>query len=193
MNHAPQGLARDIHLTGMDKDPAMLAHARRNAASLGFGGCAVFVEQDVSVPDPACHQRYDLVLANPPFRDGSGGRLSAEERRQARFESSANTEAFVAFAARALRTRGKLALVHLPERLDEVLACCMAVGLAPKRLRFVHGKADREARIMLLEAVRGGGRGLVVEPPLMLYARGQGATAMTGEALKFCPWLQCNG
>jgi tRNA1(Val) A37 N6-methylase TrmN6 len=37
---------------------------------------------------------------------------------------------------------------------------------------MVHGRRDLPARLLLLEAVRGGREGLEVLPPLILYHRG---------------------
>lgn len=181
-----------LRLTGLDRDPAMVAHARDNARKLGLAEASHFSVHDVGQPDTSLAQQFDLVLANPPFRDSTGGRVSREGKKDARFDSTASTQDFVHFGSRALKTRGRLALVHLPERLGDIMTACERNALVPKRLRFVHGKADREARILLLEAVRGGRGGPVVEPPLMLYDRGQGETAMTQDALEFCPWLRCN-
>jgi tRNA1(Val) A37 N6-methylase TrmN6 len=41
------------------------------------------------------------------------------------------------------------------------------VGLEPKRLRFVHGKTDRPARVALVELALAKSGGLVVETPLI--------------------------
>ena len=40
--------------------------------------------------------------------------------------------------------------------------------LAPKRLRFVHPKPGKEANLALLDAVKEGGEGLTLLPPLYL-------------------------
>ncbi len=81
-------------------------------------------------------------------------------------------------------------MVHLPERLADILASLDRNGLQAKRLRFVHGREGKPARIMLLDAVKGGRPGLAVEPPLILR-QGQGQ-AYTAQALAFCPFLQSN-
>jgi tRNA1(Val) A37 N6-methylase TrmN6 len=52
-----------------------------------------------------------------------------------------------------------------------------AAKLEPKRLRLVQPRAGRPANLLLLEAVKGGGAGLKVEPPLTVYAEGQTYTA----------------
>jgi len=53
----------------------------------------------------------------------------------------------------------------------------------------VQGLADKPPRLVLLMAVRGGGEGLSLDCPLILYtAQGE----LTPEALGFCPHLAAN-
>jgi tRNA1Val (adenine37-N6)-methyltransferase len=42
-------------------------------------------------------------------------------------------------------------------------------NLEPKRLRFVHSNLKSEAKMVLIEAVKEGKSGLLVERPLYLY------------------------
>ena len=51
--------------------------------------------------------------------------------------------------------------------LLEVTTQARQTGLEPKRIRFVHGRHGRPARIALLELSRAKAGGLVVEPPLI--------------------------
>jgi tRNA1Val (adenine37-N6)-methyltransferase len=117
----------------------------------------------------------DLVVSNPPFRKPLSGRMSVEpEKAIARHELELSLSELVRAAARALRARGRFCLVHLPERLADVVAECRAAGLEPKRLRFVHGRERSEARMVLVEAVKQGRAAVRVEPPLIVYeGRGQ--------------------
>ncbi len=46
----------------------------------------------------------------------------------------------------------------------------MQNGLAPKRIRFVHPKADREANMVLIEAIKAGKPdGIRILPPVVVY------------------------
>ncbi len=134
-------------------------------------------------------QGLDLVVSNPPFRKPLSGRLSNEEEKAiARHELERTLPELVKSASRALRARGRFAIVYLPERLADVVAECRGADLEPKRLRFVHGRKGAEARMVLVEAVKQGRAGLKVEPPLFVYeGRGQDYTSevleMYGEQL----------
>jgi tRNA1(Val) A37 N6-methylase TrmN6 len=90
-----------------------------------------------------------------------------------RVEQTCTFTELCAAASRALRQGGRFALVHRPERLDEVLEYTRAAGLQPKRLRFVQQDAESAPNLFLLETRRGGRAGLTVEKPLLLKENGR--------------------
>ena len=59
--------------------------------------------------------------------------------------------------------------------------------LEPKRLRMVHSNLQKEARLVLIEAVQGAKEGLTIEAPLILY---DDKGLYSEEALSFCPFLK---
>ena len=59
-------------------------------------------------------------------------------------------------------------MVHRSERLAEILDLLVKYKLEPKRIRFCHTKKDAPAKILLIEAVKGAGKSLVIESPLIL-------------------------
>ncbi|OIQ49767.1 tRNA1(Val) (adenine(37)-N6)-methyltransferase [Pseudodesulfovibrio hydrargyri] len=180
-----------LRLTGVELNPQSVEAAKENAANLHLTDKLTIEQGDVV--DWRSDGVVDFVVANPPYRKLGQGRESAEEdRRNARFEGAGTFAAFARCAAVALKTRGRFAFVHLPERLPEIMAGLADAGLASKRLRMVHGKADQEARMVLVETVQAASPGLRVEPPLILHEGTGKGTRLTGQALDFCPFLACN-
>ena len=180
---------------GLDIDPAMVEAARNNAARLGLDG--VFQAQCGDVRDVRelfKPESFGLTLLNPPYRSLDTGRAcDTAERTKARFEAQGSLEDFLDGAAWLTANRGAVALVYPAEGLARLLCGLEARRLTPKRLRLVHSRIDEPARLVLAEAVKNGGAGLVAEAPLALY-NGQGAaTRLRAAALKFCPFLACNG
>jgi tRNA1Val (adenine37-N6)-methyltransferase len=113
---------------------------------------------------------FDLVVSNPPFRRAGAGRLSAEdERAKARHELELTLGELLETASVLLKARGRFSMVYHPERLVELIDSLRAVGLEPKRLRFVHGNAGAEAKMVLVDSVKGGKGGLKTEKPLFIY------------------------
>ncbi len=115
---------------------------------------------------------FDVVVANPPYRRLRSGRQSPNAgRRIARDESAATLAEFVLAAKRYAASGAKAIFVFDAARSAELLGCLGANSLEPKRIRFVHPRADAPATTILVEARKGGGIEARVEPPLMLYDR----------------------
>ena len=116
----------------------------------------------------ACAQ-YDVVFSNPPYRPVTSGAISMGARAAARHELTATLADTVQAAAYALRHGGRLAMVHLPERLGEIVLALAAAKLAIKRLRMVQPRADRPPNLVLIEAVKGAAlTGMRHEPALIV-------------------------
>ena len=60
-------------------------------------------------------------------------------------------------------------MVHRPFRLAEIIYTLKQHKLEPKRMQFVHPYQDREANMVLIEAVRGGKSMLKLERPLIVF------------------------
>ena len=111
----------------------------------------------------------DLVAANPPYRIGGRKRQVGQA---ACHEVGTTLEDFFRAAAYALKTKGRFALVQLPERFTDAVKLGLTYNLELKRLQWVHScYVDRPAWIFLAEFVKGGRPGLEVLPPLIMYNR----------------------
>lgn len=163
--------SKDLNMVGWERQPQMVARAKRGVELSGFGGRVEIVAADLrKFRDLTMAGSFDLVVTNPPYRGSGKGRVAPDdERAAARHELFGGLGDFLAAASWALRYRGRFAIVYLAERLPELLAAMTALGLEPKRLRLVHPRAGEGARMVLVEGLKGGGAGLKVEPPLYIY------------------------
>ncbi|MCX8034628.1 MAG: tRNA1(Val) (adenine(37)-N6)-methyltransferase [Thermodesulfovibrio sp.] len=115
---------------------------------------------------------FDLLVTNPPFRRPGTGKISPkEEKALARHELSLSVKDIAKIAQKILRHRGRLCMIHLPERLIDIIRIMSKYNLEVKRLRFVHSNISKEAKMVLIEAVKGGRISLKVEPPLFIYEK----------------------
>ena len=127
----------------------------------------------------------DFVFSNPPFRKPKTGRMSTDEERAiARHEIEISLPDLVSTAAYLLKHNGRFYMIYHPFRLAELVSLLRESRLEPKRMRFVHSRADEEAKMVLIEAVKGGGIWLKIDPPLYLYEKGNDYTRETKEILK---------
>lgn len=116
------------------------------------------------------HNDYDLLVSNPPFRKVKSGLISEEEEKAiARHEIKLKLHELIETSASLLRKKGRLCIVYHPYRLSEVLEVLKKWDMQPKRLRFVYSNMSSEAKMVLLEAVKGGRTGLKVESPFFIY------------------------
>lgn len=180
-----------LEVTGLDAEPEMIACAGSNTEKLGFDANFTAILGDVREVRknrPFEPETFDAAVCNPPYRDPETGRTPQGGRLAARFEERAEIDDFVRAAAFGLKNKGRFFAVFLPQRLAALFAAMSKAGLEPKRLRPVYGKAGEPAKIILVEARKNGGPGLIMEPPLVLYEGGK----LTGAALGYCPRMGCN-
>ena len=74
-------------------------------------------------------------------------------------------------ALRQLKVKGHMYMIHRPRRLVELFLLMEQYHLEPKVIRMVHPYADKDANMVLIEAVKCGNRQLQTLPPLIVYNR----------------------
>lgn len=168
----PLLIADEVHaILAVELSPVQAELARRNAALNGLSEKITVRAGDYRDPSAlfACAS-FDLVFANPPYYPVGSGALSAGAgRAAARHETTATLADTVRAASYALRDGGRLAMVHLPERLGEIICALYEVHLAVKRMRLVQPRTDQAPNLVLLEAVKGASlRGMRHLPPLVV-------------------------
>ncbi len=116
---------------------------------------------------------FDVVFVNPPYDSPKTGRLSksryeaiARQGTMCEFEDIVNAAFFL------LKNKGRFFMVMKAKRLTECLCELSAKKIEPKRILMVYPDADKQAELFLLEAVKLGGKGVVVERPLFVYDKG---------------------
>ena len=124
-----------------------------------------------------------MVLANPPYRKIGTGRISPDpERAAARHEVHGGVSDFALAAASLLRDGGASTWIYLAERFEDLTLAVESAGLSPVRTRFVISREGEEPSLVLLEALKGEGIGMVYdEEPLVLY-RSRDSRDYTDEA-----------
>lgn len=112
----------------------------------------------------------DAVTCNPPYMPFGKGLVNPESAKAiARHEVLCTLEQVCSQAAAVLREGGRLFMVHRPGRLSEIILNLSENRLEPKRIKFVQPFADKKPNMVLIEAVKGGGRELVVEEPVIVF------------------------
>jgi tRNA1Val (adenine37-N6)-methyltransferase len=163
-------------LLAVDIQADLIRQARQSARINGLANI-YFLQADLrNYPWPDTLARFDMVVANPPYRKLGTGRISPDPvRAAARHEIHGNIADFTRSASSLLRDGGASTWIYLAERINDLVAAAEAAGLAPVRRRFVIPRKGEHPNLVLLEALKGEGLGTVYEEdPLVLYRSSNG-------------------
>ncbi|MBP2650401.1 MAG: hypothetical protein H6Q74_1226 [Firmicutes bacterium] len=158
-------------VTGVELSAYMAEMAERSIKLNGLHDRLKIVNADVRESKTIFNAgQMELVVTNPPYRISGGGFISTNnDVANAKHELTGSLEHFIAAASYLVKFRGRVAIVHLPERMAEVLKMMMNYDLEPKRLRLVYSSIHKKPKFLLVEGVRGARPGLDVLPPLFVY------------------------
>lgn len=164
-------------LTAFEIQPDMAEMAARSVRLNGLEDRIRVVAGDFKTQNICAPGSLDAVLSNPPY-----SALLAEKKpctralvnpnkslALARHEIACTAEDVFRFAGNYLKDRGRLFLVHRPQRLAELIVTAARHQMVFKRVRLVHSRAGKPAELVLIEAVKRAKDGMNVEPPLFIY------------------------
>lgn len=159
------------HFTGLEIQHEMAEMAARSVALNGLDEKIDIKEGDIKEAGRIFGRAsFDVITTNPPYMNDSHGLKNLDlPKAIARHEVLCTLEDVVREGASLLRSGGRMYMVHRPRRLIEILNTMTRYRLEPKRMKFVHPFAEKEANMVLIEAVRGGGALMKIEKPLIVY------------------------
>ena len=159
-----------LHMTGIEINGDECECARQNMALNGLSERSSIVCADLrNYRELFPAGSFDVIVSNPPyFPVGSGDASPDAGRARARGELSCTLEDICSASEYLCRWGGKVAFVHKPERLSELLVAMHAHGIEAKRLRLVSHGAQSAPSLILVEGKRGAAPGLKIEKPLIL-------------------------
>jgi tRNA1(Val) A37 N6-methylase TrmN6 len=165
----------------VEREPELVAMARRNIALNGLEARADVSQADVFAPLAERSAAglpvagADLVLTNPPFFEEGEGRASPEAgRRRAHAMAGGGLAGWIAACRDLLRPRGRLALIHRADRLADCLAALRGFGAI--RVTPIRPRGDADATRILIAAVKDSRAPLALAPELVLHAADGGFT-----------------
>lgn len=113
---------------------------------------------------------FDTITCNPPYiPDGGGIKGEINNKLIARHEVLCTLEDVIRIASILLKSGGNLSLVHRPFRLAEIIELMSKYAIEPKRLRLVSPYANKEPSLILIEGKKDANKGIIIEPPLIIY------------------------
>lgn len=159
------------HFTGLEIQEEIADMAKRSVRLNQLEEKICIVQGDIKEAGALfARASFDVVTSNPPYIQSAGGlKNPGEVKAISRHEILCTLEDVVREAGKLVRPGGRFYLVHRPQRLIEIISVMKRYALEPKRLKFVHPFLNREANMVLIEAVRGGGSMVKVEKPVIVF------------------------
>lgn len=160
-----------IHYTGLEIQEEVADMARRSVVLNHLENKVSIVIGDIKEASRLFGAAsFDVVTSNPPYMNDAHGLKNPDlPKAIARHEVLCSLDDVTREAARLLKPGGRFYMVHRPHRLIEIVTALKGYGLEPKRMKMVHPFVDREANMVLIEAVRGGKSMIKVEAPIIVY------------------------
>jgi len=114
--------------------------------------------------------KFDLVVSNPPYLPVDRGEHNRKDPIAiARHELCCNLKTVVYAASRLVKYGGRVALVHRPDRLADIIIEMGNCRLFPKRMQLVYPRPNKRPNMVLIEAQYGSKPELVILEPFIVY------------------------
>lgn len=170
ISHLMQAKYQVEKIYGIDIQAELIDMAKRSAKYNNIEDKLEFINANIKNGlEVFERESFDYIISNPPYMKASSGKINLEDKVAiARHEIECDLEDIIKMSSQLLKYRGKVAYVYRTQRLAELLSLMDKYNLAAKRLRLIHSQIDKEAKLFLVEGVKGGGVGLDILAPLIL-------------------------
>ena len=147
----------DLTLVGLERDAALAALARENAAANEFGARVTVVDGDILNPPPTITVgSFDAVMANPPYLDAETATPSPNPAKAAAtHEGEAQVADWARAAARFVRPQGLVLFIHRMDRLAALRTAIEQAGCGGIVLCPLWPKVGTEPKRIIVIAQRG--------------------------------------
>ncbi|WHY77666.1 tRNA1(Val) (adenine(37)-N6)-methyltransferase [Neobacillus sp. WH10] len=160
------------NITGVEIQERLYDMAIRSIEYNGLQERLKMIYGDIKdMPQKLGFGKFDVVTCNPPyFTTPSKEEINPNEHLAiARHEILCTLEDAVKASSQLVRQGGKVAFVHRPGRLIDLITLMRQYRLEPKRIQLAYPKLGKEANILLVEAIKDGSPDLKILPPLIVY------------------------
>ena len=151
---------KKVHYTGIEIQETSYILANKNVLLNGLSQDIHMIKGNVNnLKELIGNTLYDVITCNPPYMNENHGIVNPESAKAiARHEILCTLEDIIREASKHLK-------------VVELFLLMEQYHLEPKVIRMVHPYADKDANMVLIEAVKCGNRQLQTLPPLIVYNR----------------------
>jgi tRNA1Val (adenine37-N6)-methyltransferase len=161
----------DLHVYGIEVQAELAAISERNILDNHMDDRISILHEDMNTLNiNMISGPVDLVISNPPYRKANSGRINPDRQRAvARHEIRATLNDVIQTARRILRPFGHFLTIYTADRMTDLFTQLRSASLEPKFLRTIHSALNSEAKLILVEALKGGGPGIKIGPSFIIY------------------------
>lgn len=162
----------NIEIVGVEINPVAFKLAQENIILNKKRDQIKVINIDIKKYQFVPSKKFDLVVCNPPFFS-IGGSYQQEhknyQKKIARHETLLTLNDLLAKVKQIINFRGYLVMCYRADRLSDLMFSLSKHHFIPKRIQFIHSKINTPALTFLVETRYYGGRGLVVEKPIVVH------------------------
>lgn len=156
-----------LSLSGVEIQSDYAALARENA-ELNAAAFDV-IDADLSnLPGDLKQQRFDHVIANPPYFDRSTGHSATDAGRERAMGEDTPLSVWLSVAAKRVAPKGYVTFIHRAERLADLLAW-IPTSLGSIQVQPFIPRSGRDANLILVRARHSGRAPLRLHAPIQLH------------------------
>lgn len=161
----------DLKIFGIELQKELADIAVSNVKENQMDGSITIICKDIKeLKNDMISGPVDLIVSNPPYRKLESGRINPDAQRAvAKHEIKVSLNDITATVRRVLRTAGMFVTIYSAERITDLLVHLRSAGIEPKFLRIIHSGVKTEAKLVLVEGIKGGRPGVKIGPPLIIY------------------------
>lgn len=165
-------------ITGLEIQKESASLARENIEFNNLGKLINIVHGDINDESLFSPCSFDYITCNPPYKEmGTGIKNPSSPLAIARHEICCTLEDIIRRSSFLLNSKGKIAMVHKPQRLAEIIYIMKKYKIEAKRLLNVCSREGESPCLILIEGVKDGGKGLTIHPSVYIYDKNGNYTA----------------
>lgn len=157
-----------LRMVGVERQENYAQLARRNADNAALPLEVVAV--DLTTLSRHITETFNHVMANPPFFATGDGTGAKDAGREAARREETGLSDWISSAQKRLKPKGWLTLIHIAERLPEILTALQAEKFGAISILPLQSRAGQTAKRVLIRARKLAKTSATLCPPLIIHA-----------------------
>ncbi|MDL2280848.1 tRNA1(Val) (adenine(37)-N6)-methyltransferase [Selenomonadales bacterium OttesenSCG-928-I06] len=158
-------------ILGIDINKSLIDMAKRSVKLNNLSDKVDFVNADLrTIKEVLPANCTDIIVTNPPYYKVNSGFLNSNENIAiARHEIKITLSEIIENASYLIKNGGSFFMIHIPERIDEIIFKLNELKLYPRNIQFVYPNIKKSPNMLLIEAISGEKKQINILPPLIVY------------------------